>query len=334
MSVTLQRPAAEAGLRKSAGAANWALGVWHRVFARGTRSLRAGGRRVVAWCILLVAVSVAASAQPAPTTPPAGGAPNILTASAAASPVSLPPASVVASPAPVSSTGASARSASSPLRLNIGLDGTGEKGEVSVALQIVILMTLLSVAPSIVLLMTSFTRIVIVLGFVRTALGTPSAPSNQIVIGLSLFLTFFLMGPVFERVNNEALRPYLDGKITSVEAIEKGTGPLKQFMLKQTRTRDVEYFLELGGYGPTAVKDLPMRVVIPAFVISELQTAFQMGFLLFLPFLVIDFLVSSVLMSLGMMMMPPVTVALPLKLLLFVLVDGWHLVVRSLVQSF
>jgi flagellar biosynthetic protein FliP len=232
-----------------------------------------------------------------------------------------------------SSSGATSAPAT-PFKLNIGLEGTGEKGEVSVALQIVIIMTLLSVAPSIVLLMTSFTRIVIVLGFVRTALGTPSAPSNQIVIGLSLFLTFFLMGPVIDRVNTEALRPYLDGKITSVEAIDKATVPLKQFMLKQTRTRDVEYFLELGGFGPTAVKDLPMRVVIPAFVISELQTAFQMGFLLFLPFLVIDFLVSSVLMALGMMMMPPVTVALPLKLLLFVLVDGWHLVVRSLVQSF
>ena len=231
-------------------------------------------------------------------------------------------------------TGIATAAANTPFKLNIGLEGTGEKGQVSVALQIVIIMTLLSVAPSIILLMTSFTRIVIVLGFVRTALGTPSAPSNQIVVGLSLFLTFFLMGPIIDRVNNEALRPYLDGKITSVEAIDKATVPLKQFMLKQTRTRDVEYFLELGGFGPTAVKDLPMRVVIPAFVISELQTAFQMGFLLFLPFLVIDFLVSSVLMALGMMMMPPVTIALPLKLLLFVLVDGWHLVVRSLVQSF
>lgn len=221
-----------------------------------------------------------------------------------------------------------------PLRLNIGLEGGGQRGEVSVGLQIVVIMTLLSVAPSIVLLMTSFTRIVIVLGFVRTALGTPSAPSNQIVIGLSLFLTFFLMGPVFERVNREAVQPYLAGQITSVDALERASVPLKQFMLKQTRTRDLEYFLELGGFGPTAVKDLPMRVVIPAFVLSELQTAFQMGFLLFLPFLVIDFLVSSVLMALGMMMMPPITIALPLKLLLFVIVDGWHLVVRSLVQSF
>jgi flagellar biosynthetic protein FliP len=236
--------------------------------------------------------------------------------------------------APATATTTSAAPAAAPFRLNIGLEGTSQTGEVSVAVQIVIIMTLLSVAPSIVLLMTSFTRIVIVLGFVRTALGTPSAPSNQIIVGLSLFLTFFLMGPVIDRVNNEALRPYLDGKITSVDALDKASVPLKQFMLKQTRTRDIEYFLELGGYGPTAVKDLSMRVVIPAFVISELQTAFQMGFLLFLPFLVIDFLVSSVLMALGMMMMPPMTIALPLKLLLFVLVDGWHLVVRSLVQSF
>ncbi|WP_414661692.1 flagellar type III secretion system pore protein FliP [Horticoccus sp. 23ND18S-11] len=257
---------------------------------------------------------------------PAAGNPTVVPA-AAGTPV-LPSGNASA---PVSAT---VTAPSSPLKLNIGLEGTGERGEVSVALQVVLIMTLLSVAPSIVLLMTSFTRIVIVLGFVRTALGTPSAPSNQIVVGLSLFLTFFLMGPVIDRVNNEAVRPYLDGKITSLEAVDKATVPLKQFMLKQTRSRDVEYFLQLGGFGPTAVKDLPMRVVIPAFVISELQTAFQMGFLLFLPFLVIDFLVSSVLMALGMMMMPPVTVALPLKLLLFVLVDGWHLVVRSLVQSF
>jgi flagellar biosynthetic protein FliP len=252
------------------------------------------------------------------------------------------PSAALIAPAPATSpaaTGAAPAAAtpaaSQPFKLNIGLEGAGSAGgQVSVALQIVVIMTLLSVAPSIVLLMTSFTRIVIVLGFVRTALGAPSAPSNQIVVGLSLFLTFFLMGPVIDRVNTEAVRPYLDGQITSVEALDKASAPLKQFMLKQTRTRDIEYFLELGGFGPTAVKDLPMRVVIPAFVISELQTAFQMGFLLFLPFLVIDFLVSSVLMALGMMMMPPVTVALPLKLLLFVLVDGWHLVVRSLVQSF
>jgi flagellar biosynthetic protein FliP len=227
-----------------------------------------------------------------------------------------------------------APSASQPLRLNIGLEGTSKPGDVSVAIQIVIVMTLLTLAPSMVILMTSFTRIVIVLGFVRTALGVPSAPSNQIIVGLSLFLTFFIMGPVFDRVNTEALQPYLAGQMTSAAAFEKAGVPIKEFMLHQTRTRDIEFFLELGRFGPTPVAELPMRVVIPAFIISELQTAFQMGFLLFLPFLVIDFLVSSVLMALGMMMMPPTVVALPFKLLLFVLVDGWHLVVKSLVQSF
>jgi flagellar biosynthetic protein FliP len=224
--------------------------------------------------------------------------------------------------------------AAEPLRLSINLEGSEKPAQMSVAVQIVLLMTLLSVAPSLVLLMTSFTRIVIVLGFVRTALGVPSAPSNQIIVGLSLFLTFFIMGPTFDKVNKEALQPYLAGQVQSAEALDRATGPMKDFMLKQTRTRDLEYFLELGGYGPTAVKDLPIRVVIPAFVISELQSAFQMGFLLFLPFLVIDFLVSSVLMALGMMMMPPNVVSLPFKLLLFVLVDGWHLIVKSLVQSF
>jgi len=255
---------------------------------------------------------------------PASLAQTAPTPTAVVAPAGLPP----------SAPATAATGKPEPLHLTIGLEGKQGAGDVSVAVQIVILMTLLTLAPSIVLLMTSFTRIVIVLGFVRTALGVPSAPSNQIIIGLSLFLTFFLMGPVFDRMNADAIQPYMAGKITSVEALDKASVPLKEFMLKQTRTRDLEYFLELGGFGPTAVKDLSMRVVVPAFVVSELQTSFQMGFLLFLPFLVIDFLVSSVLMALGMMMMPPVAVALPFKLLLFVLVDGWHLVVRSLVQSF
>ncbi|HWA85568.1 MAG TPA: flagellar type III secretion system pore protein FliP [Opitutus sp.] len=251
-------------------------------------------------------------------------------ASAQPAPASPPPAD----PAATSAAAPAASPSAAPLHLSIGLEGGGRNTDVSVAVQIVIVMTLLTLAPSIVLLMTSFTRIVIVLGLVRTALGLPSAPSNQIIIGLSLFLTLFLMGPVTDRINGEALQPYLSGHITSVEALDRASVPLKDFMLKQTRTRDLEYFLQLGGYGPTEVAKLPMRVVVPAFVVSELQTAFQMGFLLFLPFLVIDFLVSSVLMALGMMMMPPVVVALPFKLLLFVLVDGWHLVVHSLVQSF
>ena len=244
------------------------------------------------------------------------------------------PAPAVPPPAPAVTAEASAPKNADPLRLSINLEGAEKPAQMSVAVQIVLMMTLLTVAPSLVLLMTSFTRLVIVLGFVRTALGVPSAPSNQIIIGLSLFLTFFIMGPTFDRIQKEALDPYLKGQLTSGAAMEQASAPLKQFMLKQTRTRDLEYFLELGGFGPTAVKDLPMRVVIPAFVISELQTAFQMGFLLFLPFLIIDFLVSSVLMALGMMMMPPNVVSLPFKLLLFVLVDGWHLIVKSLVQSF
>ena len=248
-----------------------------------------------------------------------------------AAPGAQPPAaSGLAGPAPAAATQASR----DPLRLSINLEGSEKPFQMTVAVQIVLLMTLLSVAPSLVLLMTSFTRIIIVLSFVRTALGVPSAPSNQIIAGLALFLTFFIMGPTFERVHKEALKPYLDGQMQSAEALDKATTPLKEFMLKQTRTRDLEYFLELGGFGPTAVKDLPIRVVIPAFVISELQSAFQMGFLLFLPFLVIDFLVGSVLMALGMMMMPPNVVSLPFKLLLFVLVDGWHLIVKTLVQSF
>lgn len=290
-------------------------------------------RRIAPWwrramCGLATAIVLAMAGGAAA---PAARAQQTTNPNAIIVPIAPPAQSSNQTPSP---TTAANSSSGTPLRLNIALEGAGQKGEVSVALQIVIIMTLLSIAPSIVLLMTSFTRIVIVLGFLRTALGTPSAPSNQIIVGLSLFLTFFLMGPVIDRVNTEALRPYMDGRISSTDAIDRATVPLKQFMLKQTRTRDIEYFLELGGYGPTAVKDLPMRVVIPAFVISELQTAFQMGFLLFLPFLVIDFIVSSVLMALGMMMMPPVAISLPLKLLLFVLVDGWHLVVRSIVQSF
>jgi flagellar biosynthetic protein FliP len=239
-----------------------------------------------------------------------------------------------AQPAPSAVSSAPAAAPEKPLSLNLSLEGSDRPADLSVAVQLVLLMTLLSVGPSLVLLMTSFTRIVIVLGFVRTALGVPSAPSNQIIIGLSLFMTFFIMGPTFDRMNTEALKPFIAKEITSTEAFDRGAAPLRDFMLKQTRTGNLEYFLQLGGYGPTAVKDLPMRVVIPSFVLSELQSAFQMGFLLFLPFLVIDFLVAAVLMSLGMMMMPPNVVSLPFKLLLFVLVDGWRLIVQSLVQSF
>jgi flagellar biosynthetic protein FliP len=173
-----------------------------------------------------------------------------------------------------------------------------------------------------------------VLGFVRTAIGVPSAPANQIITGLSLFLTLFIMGPTLERSYSEGIAPYLEGKRTTSVALEAAARPLREFMLRQTRPNDLEFFLRIGRFPPTRVDELPLRVVVPAYVISELQTAFQMGFLIFLPFLVIDLLVSATLMALGMMMMPPAIVSLPFKLLLFVLVDGWHLVVQSLVNSF
>lgn len=266
-------------------------------------------------------------------------APVVLLAQTEAPAETLPPPPALASDAdpagpPPGAADAAPAAPAKPWRLNIDLDGGGQSGSAGVGLQIVVVMTLLSIAPSLLLLMTSFTRIVIVLGFVRTAIGVPSAPSNQIVIGLSLFLTLFIMGPVLTRSYDAGLRPYFDGKAGTTEALEAASQPLREYMLQQTRTRDLEFFLQLGRFPPTRVADLPLRVIVPAYVISELQTAFQMGFLIFLPFLVIDLLVSSILMSLGMMMMPPAIISLPLKLLLFVLVDGWHLVVRSLVESF
>ena len=225
--------------------------------------------------------------------------------------------------------------AGAPFNISIGLNGSPtEQGNVSTAIQIVFVMTLLSLAPSIMMLMTSFTRIVIVLGFLRTAMGVQGAPSNQIIIGMSIFLTMFIMAPIATRVNNEALQPYMDKQISLEVAVEKGSAPLRQFMLKQTRPSEIDFFLGISGQGPTKVDQLPMTVVIPSFVVSELRTSFQMGFLIFIPFLVIDFVVASTLMSMGMMMMPPVMISLPFKLLLFVLVDGWHLVIKSLVESF
>jgi flagellar biosynthetic protein FliP len=220
------------------------------------------------------------------------------------------------------------------LPISISIGSGGEQGNVSSAIQILFVMTLLTLAPSIMMLMTSFTRIVIVLGFVRSALGVQGAPSNQIIVGLSLFLTMFIMSPIATRINNDALRPYMAKEITTNVALERASAPLRQFMLKQTRRSELDFFLGVSGAGPTKVEDVPMRVAVPAFVVSELRTAFQMGFLVFIPFLIVDFLVASTLMSMGMMMMPPTLISLPFKLLLFVLVDGWHLVIRSLVESF
>ena len=253
-----------------------------------------------------------------------------------ASPVlaqTAPPQAPIAPAAPAAPRSPAVPSIPTPL-VNLQIGNGNERQNLSTAIQIVFVMTLLTLAPSLVMLMTSFTRIVIVLGFVRTALGVPSAPANQLLIGLSLFLTFFIMAPVWEDIQKQALTPYMNEQIGSNEAMDRAIEPIRTFMLRQTRPGEVDFFLDLAGMGRTEVKDLPMRVVLPAFVVSELRTAFQMGFLIFIPFLVIDFLVASTLMSMGMMMMPPTMVALPLKLLLFVLVDGWQLVVRSLVQSF
>jgi flagellar biosynthetic protein FliP len=220
------------------------------------------------------------------------------------------------------------------INLSIGLNGMGQSGDVDGAIKILVIMTLLTLAPSIILLMTCFTRIVIVLSFVRSALSLQGAPSNQIIIGLSLFLTFFIMSPVWERIDREALEPYRSKEITGAEALERASGPMRAFMLKQTRPKDVELFAGMARLGPMPAEQLPLKVVIPGFIISELRTAFQMGFLLFLPFILIDIIVATVLMSMGMMMMPPMTISMPLKILLFVLVDGWHLVVSSIIQSF
>jgi flagellar biosynthetic protein FliP len=239
-----------------------------------------------------------------------------------------------AAPAPAPATPpAAAASGAAPL-VNLQLGGGTDRQNVSAAIQIVFLMTLLTLAPSILMLMTSFTRVVIVLGFVRNALGVQGAPSNQILIGISLFLTFFIMAPVWREIQTQSIEPYMSEKIDSRQALERATAPVKQFMLRQARPSEVDFFLGLTGKGPTTLQDVPLEIVLPAFVVSELRTAFQMGFLIFVPFLVIDFLVSSTLMSMGMMMMPPTVVSMPFKLLLFVLVDGWHLVIRSLVQSF
>jgi flagellar biosynthetic protein FliP len=226
---------------------------------------------------------------------------------------------------------------SAPVTLNIGLNGVSAPNglpDVDVGIKILFAITLLTLAPSIILLMTCFMRIAIVLSFVRTALSLQSTPANQVIIGLSLFLTMFIMAPTWERIDAEALTPYRAKQITSEEAFDRASAPVRSFMLRQVRPKDVELFVGLAKLGPTPPDRLPLKVVIPGFIISELRTAFQMGFLLFVPFILIDLVVATVLMSMGMMMMPPVTVSLPLKILLFVLVDGWNLVVRSIVLSF
>ena len=221
-----------------------------------------------------------------------------------------------------------------PLRLNVGVESGQQLQDVDVAVKVLFAITLLTLAPSIVLLMTSFTRIVIVLSFVRSALSLQGTPANQVLIGLSLFMTYFIMEPVWAKIDANALQPYQAKQISSDQALEEAAKPIRAFMLKQARAKDVELFAALAKLPATAPDQMPLKVVIPGFIISELRTAFQMGFLLFLPFILIDLVVAAVLMSMGMMMMPPATISLPLKILLFVLVDGWQLVVRSLLVCF
>jgi flagellar biosynthesis protein FliP len=203
-----------------------------------------------------------------------------------------------------------------------------------VAIRVVFIFTLLTLAPSLIMLMTSFTRIIIVFSFLRTALSLQGTPASQLLIGFSLFMTFFIMAPTYQKINADALQPYSAGQITSQEAFQRASNHMRTFMLQQARAKDMEVFVGLAKIGPTTPEQLPMQVVIPGFVLSELRTGFQMGFLLFIPFILIDFVVAIVLMSLGLMMLPPAFISLPLKILLFVLVDGWTLLVRSLAASF
>ena len=219
------------------------------------------------------------------------------------------------------------------VELRIG--GGAAKDGLTVPLQIIVLLTLLTFIPALLVSVTSFTRLIIVAHFLRQALGTQTMPPNQVLIGLSLFLTYFIMQPVAEQINQQALQPMMQGKLTEMQALDQASNPLRQFMLRYTREKDLALFLNLAKEPrPRNPQEISMRVVIPSFMISELKTAFQIGFVLFIPFLVIDMVVAAILLSMGMMQLPPVVVSTPFKLLLFVMVDGWNLVVGSMVKSF
>ncbi|MFK4133685.1 MULTISPECIES: flagellar type III secretion system pore protein FliP [Pseudomonas] len=227
--------------------------------------------------------------------------------------------------------------ANNPLSISAITMSTNANGqqEYSVSLQILLIMTALSFIPAFVMLMTSFTRIIIVFAILRQALGLQTTPSNQVLIGLALFLTLFIMAPVFDRINNDALQPYMNEQLTAQDAIARAEGPIKDFMLAQTRQSDLDMFMRLSKRTDIATPDqAPLTIVVPAFVTSELKTAFQIGFMIFIPFLVIDLVVASVLMGMGMMMLSPMIISLPFKLMLFVLVDGWSLIMGTLAGSF
>lgn len=217
----------------------------------------------------------------------------------------------------------------------VNLFNTTDTESVSTTIKLLLLLTVFSLAPGILILMTCFTRVVVVLAFLRTALGTQQTPPTQVLIGLALFISFFVMAPTFSEVNKAALQPLFNNEISLDEAYDKAALPMKEFMTKYTREKDLALFLNYEGTEkPESMEELPMRALVPAFAISELKTAFQIGFMIFVPFLVIDMIVSSILMSMGMMMLPPVMISLPFKILLFVLVDGWNLVIKSLLLSF
>ncbi len=219
--------------------------------------------------------------------------------------------------------------------MQIGLGETSNPKQISTLIEILLVFTILSIAPAILLMMTCFTRLIVAFSFLKKALGTQTTPPNQVLVGLSLFLTLFIMTPVFNKINTNAVKPYLAEKISAEEAMSAGLKPLRGFMFKQTRQKDLALFMSIAKLKkPQNMSEVPTTVLIPAFMISELKTAFQIGFVLFLPFLVIDMVVSSILLSMGMMMLPPVMISLPFKLLLFVLVDGWQLIVGSLIKSF
>ena len=219
--------------------------------------------------------------------------------------------------------------------LGLSLSTNSDETSLSGTLQILLIITVISLAPSILVMVTSFTRIIIVLHFVRTAIGTQSSPPNNVLIGLSLFLTLFIMSPVIAQIKTEAYDPLVAEEITQQEALERGIQPLREFMLKQTRQDDLRLFMDIAKIEPVeSVDELSIRIIIPAFIISELRAAFIIGFLIYVPFIVIDMVVSSVLMSMGMMMLPPTTISMPFKILLFILADGWNLVIGQLVNSF
>ena len=219
--------------------------------------------------------------------------------------------------------------------INLEIGEAKTPNQIAASLQVIILLTVLSLAPAFLIMTTSFTRIVIVLSFLRNALGTQASPPNQVIVGLAMFLTFFIMAPTGQRIYDDAINPYLEKRISKEVAFDRAVEPLKRFMIKYTREKDLALFVNIAKIRrPRNIQDVPVWVVIPAFVISELRTAFQIGFIIYIPFLIIDMVVASVLMAMGMMMLPPIMISLPFKIMLFVLVDGWYLIVGSLVKSF